>query len=176
MGVDKRQVSRWKNNPASGNTSGKCKKSEVITAAQKLFDLSTDETEVLANKAGLSVKSESDFITNFNTILENYKGSYRALCQEAGVDERMFRHLRAGKFVRKETLLALSITAGATFHDVQKVLRAARYILSDSLPADVVVKWMLNNCAGGEGLIQQINDTLYMLGLPVLMTREYNKE
>lgn len=135
------------------------------------------EAEDLANKAGLTVTKTTEFIPAFDSVLKKYPHSYRTLCKESCVDERMLRHLRNGKFLRKESLLAILIAAEVNFEDIQIVMGSAGYVLSDSIPAEAVIKWMLLNNGGviGFNLLQQINETLHTYDLPLLMTREYDR-
>jgi len=86
----------------------------------------------------------------------------------------MFRHIKSGRFLRKEPVLALLIALGLELEDIQFALKKAGFILSDSLPRDSIIIWMLNNESINqkrEMRLMQINEILYSLGQPLLMTR-----
>ncbi|MDR0917957.1 MAG: hypothetical protein LBM93_01700, partial [Oscillospiraceae bacterium] len=73
---------------------------------------------------------------------------------------------------------SLAISLELSLHEIELLLRKHGYCLSKSLPNDMVVLWFLkntnkykNNCC----LIQNINNTLYELNLPQLMTKLINR-
>ena len=115
------------------------------------------------------------FMRHFKNLLSSaYSGKLMDLCGAAQVSERMFRHIKSGRYLRKEPVLALLITLGLGLSEIQESLKAAGFILSRSMPNDVVVIWMLENeqCGGsGSKRLYRINETLDALGLPLLMTR-----
>lgn len=219
-------ISRWKSNPSSTLTKGQLKYKTIIKAGE-LFGLSCAETEMLANRAGLSVsnmieisgtsltlydvldqstefstelfpynlsdkpyqkhisveKSSENyiegskytaFIRHINKILDAYPATMTEIYETALISERMFRYLRNGMHIKKEPILALLIVTGQCLDRIQDCLRKAGFALSKSLPGDAVIIWMLENelySSQNKNAIYRINDTLYSLGLPLLMTR-----
>lgn len=74
----------------------------------------------------------------------------------------------------KQALLAIVIALSFPGSDIDRILRSYGYCLSESLAEDVVVKWYVNNSLqrnNGAGLLNEINDVLETMGLPLLMTR-----
>ena len=73
----------------------------------------------------------------------------------------------------KQVLLAIVIVLDLSVSDIDRILRSYGYCLSESLAADAVVKWYVDNSRqkGGARLLNEINDTLESMGLPLLMTR-----
>jgi len=59
----------------------------VIIRAKSLFVLKDEETEILANSAGLSLQFEGGYI--IDAIC--YNGSLKAICDRAMISERMLR-------------------------------------------------------------------------------------
>ena len=168
----------WKSKPEVTQTRNGLKYS-AITAAGKLFGLARDELESLANMAGLTLFPDGGFTEAFDTMLSNYPRSYKELCEAASVNERMFRHIRSGKHLRKETVLALAIVMCDCVEGIQLLLKKAGFVLSDSLPGDAIVKWVMKNTDKlnpHTAPIDYINHTLEGFGLPVLMTREWNEK
>jgi hypothetical protein len=209
-------------------TKGQLKYRTIIKAGE-LFGLSCAETEILANRAGLSVsnlieisgtsltlydildqstefstelfpynlpdkpyqksmtvKKSSEnyieaskytaFIRHINKVLDAYPATMTEIYETALVSERMFRYLRNGTHIKKEPILALLIVMGQCLGRIQECLRKAGFILSKSLPGDAVIMWMLENGlhknqSPSINPIYVINDTLFSLGLPLLMTR-----
>lgn len=119
------------------------------------------------------------FANHFNTLLSAYPGKKIDLCWAASVSERMFRHLKSGRYLRKESILALLIVMNLSLEDIQEALKKAGFILSYSLPNDVVVIWLLENESknnlyykDGADRLNYINETLDSLGLPLIMLRQ----
>jgi hypothetical protein len=118
--------------------------------------------------------TNTSFAIYFNALLATYTGKKNELCGAASVSDRMFRHIKAGRYLKKEVVLALLIVLGLSLNEIQTALKKAGFILSNSLPNDAVVIWMLNNDACnlcGAVRLRTINETLYSLDLPLLMTR-----
>ena len=116
----------------------------------------------------------TNFIKHFNALLSTYSGKKNELCEAALVSDRMFRHIKSGKYLRKEPILALLITMGLSLEDIQKALKKAGFILSRSMPNDIVIIWMLENELSnhkGAKRLYRINELLDSLELPLLMTR-----
>ena len=105
------------------------------------------------------------------------------------VSESMFYHMKSGRYLRKEPILATFIAMGAGFDEIQDGLRKAGFVLSDSLPFDKIIKWILENEPPdnehkavqeeqrlsprlGIKRLNQINDVLTSLEMPNLGTRD----
>jgi hypothetical protein len=140
-----------------------------------LFKLNNDETEDLANKAGFSFCTDINFLQYFNNLLSKYPGKKCDLYDEAQVSERMFRYVKKGKYLSKWTLLALAITLGLKLDEIQVLLKKAGFFLSKSLPNDMIVIWLIEHDERTNkkiSRISHINDVLYSLDMPLLMTRD----
>lgn len=145
----------------------------MISHAASLFELSDEQTEILANSAGLSLQFEGGDLVK---ALE-YKGKIRSLCEKAMISERMFRSYKHNT-PTKQTLLALAVALDKSCTETDKLLHKYGYCLSDSIIGDVVVKWFLsieNNITDRELLIFLINETLEKMGVPLLMTKQSEK-
>lgn len=141
----------------------------VIHKAEDLFGLDSGQAEALANSAGLSL--------NFNpgSLMEklNYSGKPKELCSAAGISERMLRNYKS-TVPTKQALLAILTVLNFSSADMDEPLRSYGYCLSESLAADAVVRWYADNSRpryNGAGLLNEINDVLEKMGLPLLMTR-----
>jgi hypothetical protein len=174
MNIKNQHLSYWKNKPGATQTK-RFFKYNVIHTAGKLFSLNENETEVLANRAGLSLCADEKFADHFNSLLALYPGKKHELYDMAQVSERMFRYAKNGKHLTKETLLALAVAMGLGLDEIQVLLKKAGYILSKSLPNDMVLVQMIESAKHGSkksNLVSHINDVLYELELPLLMTRD----
>lgn len=87
------------------------------------------------------------------------------------LSERMFRHIKSDYLPSKVSLLALAISLELTPDDIYYLMQKAGYVLSNSIAFDMVIKWLLENSQMKISL-SYINDVLYELDLPLLMTRE----
>lgn len=175
LGINRHRIYHWRNSFTTSPSSVNLKRS-VVKAAGEIFGLENKEIELLANKAGLSVFSDYSFTDEFKYIILNFEESNRRLCEISIVSERMFRHIKNGKHLKKESLLSLAISAGADIEKIQSLLKSAGYTLSTSLPGDMVVMWMLlNNKQCLQNRVLQINEVLHNLGLPILMTSERSR-
>nr|WP_314465693.1 hypothetical protein [uncultured Clostridium sp.] len=172
LGVNKQAVSWWKNHPYSTQT--RESKKQVIASCAEIFHLNTEESELLANKAGLSLYSEHDFCGYFRQFLNGGRGRCKSICEAANVSERMFQYIKSQKRPSKETLLAIAISLGLGIDEIQLLLKKAGYALSASLPNDAVVCWFLSGERKTDGVVPvlfHINEVLDELKLPLLMTR-----
>jgi len=116
-----------------------------------------------------------NFTDSFNKLISTYPGKLIDLCATASVSDRMLRHIKNGKHLKKEPILALLIAMGQDLNSIQRLLKEAGFVLSKSLPNDVVIMWLLENMPledKGTSCIYFINETLEALELPLLMTRE----
>jgi len=184
ININHQNVYHWRHNPTSTLTKGFLKYN-VITLATELFDLTHEQMETLANKAGISLcfysknfdeKTRGEgFVIDFNKLLATYPKKLVELCHIASVSDRMLRYIKSGKHLKKESILALLIAMEQDLETIQNILRKAGYILSNSLPNDVVIMWILENEPlnyQGLNLNYRINETLDSLELPLLATRE----
>lgn len=149
-------------------------KQRVIKNAQVLFALSDREAEDLANKAGLTLEQKESFQTCLNILKKKYDKKSRLFYQNANISERMFQYIKNNKNPTKETTLAVAVSMNLNSEDTQRLLKSAGYILSKSIPSDAVILWMLSNYEGNQNtsLLFRINEVLYALDMPLLMTRE----
>ncbi len=141
----------------------------------------------------------------FALLMDSYTGKLCELQECALVSERMFQYYMAGREPTKQALLAVSIVLGLTYKEIQQLLNTYGYCLSNSLPSDAIVMWFLgrgngsrhgdrsedaghrNGSHGGSGghgdgnvnsgarMLYEINEVLYELDLPLLMTKEYER-
>ncbi len=176
LGCSKQDISYWNYNPGSTKVGiNKNKKLSVIRRASVLFGLTEEESEALANKAGLSLYFGE---TGLVELLYNYTGKYRDLLDRASVSERMFQYYRSGRVPTKQALLAITISLGLSSAVTEHLLNNYGYCLSKSLPEDAVVRWFIENQRNychDVPLLFSINEALYELGLPLLMTKTINR-
>ena len=181
LGVSWQTVYKWRENPTATQSRGSLKHS-FIENTGLLFGLDQHEKEMLANKAGLSLGSSAtepcsnqNFAIHFNALISTFPGKKNELYQSALVSDRMFRYIKSGLYLKKEPILALLIVLGLELDRIQTALRKAGFILSQSLHNDAVIIWMLKNQAkalAGADRLRIINETLFSLCLPLLMTRQ----
>lgn len=103
----------------------------------------------------------------------NYSGKPKDICIAAGISERMLRSYKS-KTPTKQALLAIVIALNFSIPKIDMILRSYGYCLSESLAGDVVVKWYVNGLRqskSGAAVLDEINDVLEKMGLPLLMTR-----
>jgi hypothetical protein len=174
IGIKKQNIFYWQNNPVRTQTK-RCFKQNAIYEAGKIFELSEKEIELLANKAGLSFCADIKFPEYFNKLISLYPGKKHELYDAAQVSERMYRYVKNGQFLTKETLLALAISLELKLDDIQVLLKKAGYILSRSLPNDMAIIWLIEHDERSnkkENYVSYINEILYSLEMPLLMTRD----
>lgn len=141
----------------------------MIHNAAELIGLENGQAEALANSAGLSLESRT------GRLMERlgYSGKPKDICAAAGISERMLRSYKS-KTPTKQALLAIVIALNFSVLEIDEILRSYGYCLSESLAGDTVVKWFVNNARqnkNGAALLDEINDVLEKMGLPLLMTR-----
>ena len=100
-----------------------------------------------------------------------YSVKPKELCAAAGISERMLRNYKKS-IPTKQVLLAIVIVLELSVLDIDRILRSYGYCLSESLAADAVVRWYVDNSrqVNGTRLLNEINDVLESMGLPLLMT------
>ncbi len=152
-------------------------KQRVIKNVQSLFSLNDKEAEDLANKVGLTLEQKESFQTCLIILKNKYEKKSRLFYQNANISERMFQYIKNGKNPTKETTLAIAVSMNLTPEDTQRLLRSAGYVLSKSIPSDAVILWLLSNEEHNQNASKlfQINEVLYALDMPLLMTREKNE-
>lgn len=175
LGCSKASVSRWEYNPCSTQLSTKQCKLGVIAKSEQLFNLTKNDCEILANKAGISFcKKQKDLIN----LLQSYPGKYHDLLKKSAVSERMFQYYLNGKEPTKQALLALAISLNLPLCKIKNLLLEFGYCLSLSLPNDAIVLWFLNqNYNQKESIffLESINELLDFLEMPLLMTKLINR-
>lgn len=145
--------------------------------AAEVFELTLEETEALANKAGLSLAfldTKDSFLSEYFRICSGDKT--QELVAKSNVTERMLEYIKKGTHPSKETIIAVAIAEGLTLDNIQTLLKRTGYILSRSLPNDMVVLYFLEHrtsSSGSASLVWQINLVLDELNLPMLGTRFY---
>ena len=119
-------------------------------------------------------KDKVAFITQLEDIITLSNRKLTDLCKDALISERMIHHMRKGQHLRKEAIIALLVVLEQELEDIQVLLKKAGYILSNSLPNDVVIMWLLKHevCfLNGANSLLKINDVLEEMEFPLLMTR-----
>jgi len=166
ISITHQHVNHWHNNSASALTKGFFKYNVILNAGD-LFDLTDLQMEDLANKAGLSLKyNNKGFTKIFDKLLSAYPGKMIDLCGAALVSERMLRYIKLGNHIKKESILSLLIAMEQDIDNIQVILKAAGFILSKSLPQDVVIAWMMENELSrldGRKRVMRLNDIFYSL-------------
>ena len=169
LGISRQQVTYWKANPCSTQTK---KRYFTVLEAAELFCLSDEAAELLANKAGLSLQGEQEENTGVQKLFKQYTDKQKKLFTEANVTERMLYYIKADRKPSKESLLALVISMGMETEEIQQVLRTAGYVLSKSLPTDMIVLYFLEHQSEWNkniSLVWQINEVLVAIMLNYIM-------
>jgi len=133
---------------------------------------SYDDTE--DRLVGYQQQVKNEFAEHLNNLVTLSGRKLIDLCHDASISESMLRHMRKGKHLEKEAIIALLIVLEQDLEQIQMILKKAGYILSFSLPSDVVIMWLLEDkvCfSDGVAALLKINNVLDELGLPLLMTR-----
>lgn len=169
FGCNKTDVSRWEHNPYSTHASVKNKKLEVVRKVGIYLELGHEETEGLANRAGLSFCSGQNNLIN---LLFFYEGKIGELATKSQISERMLQYYKNGMIPTKQALLAISISLGLGVRDIQGLLMGHGFCLSKSLPNDLVVFWGLKEFNRDSLCLYKINEILSDLELPLLMTKQ----
>lgn len=170
LGIRKQYLSYWEQRTHSL----RFKKGhyELIENAAKLFMLNEIEKEKLANRAGISMYKINNFDKFFREFLEIKKIKGKKLYEKALISERMYHYICAGKHITKYTLISLGIILNLNYLELNELLMKAGYTFSNSIAYDVIVSYIIKNSnLKGVKLLDYINDTLYTLNLPLLMTR-----
>lgn len=170
LGIRKQYLSYWEQHTHSL----RFKKGhyELIENAAKLFMLNEIEKEKLANRAGISMYKINNFDKFFREFLEIKRIKGKKLYEKALVSERMYHYICAGKHITKYTLISLGIILNTNYLELDELLMKAGYKFSKSIAYDVIISYIIQNCnLKGVKLLDYINDTLYTLNLPLLMTR-----
>jgi len=179
-------IYKWRENLVSTHE-GSLKRN-FIHKAGCLFSLSPDQEEELANKAGLSlcesrfradhfprvqkIASNLNFAVHIKSLLKQYPGKQSNLYMAASMTDRMFRYIKSGQYLKKESILTLLIVMDLELPDIQIALKKAGFILSNSLLVDAIITWVLNNDARnlkGEERLWCVNNMLEALSLPLLI-------
>lgn len=68
--------------------------------------------------------------------------------------------------------MALALSLEMSLEEQRSILKKYGYCLSESIAADMVVKWFVTyGNEGGIGILYNVNEVLEEMGLPLLMTR-----
>lgn len=165
LGCSRQNVSYWELH--SDSTQSRHSIRNVIERAERLFELNADEAETLANSAGLSLSFEGgDLLKDLG-----YEGRKCDLCRGAVISERMLEYYK--KTPTKQALIAIAVYLKLTVCEMNRLLKRYGYCLSESSAADAVTVWFMKTCSdiSGAALLEEINDVLEKMGLPLLMTR-----
>ena len=92
LGCSKQNVSYWENHCDSTQSGNSILR--VVNSARRLFGLTEDEMEKLANSAGLSLEYDGGDL--FETL--GYKGKLCELSANASISERMLRHYKKNSY------------------------------------------------------------------------------
>lgn len=136
-----------------------------------LFELSLEDSETLANSAGLSLYPVCGNLYEF--LDTHYKEKLKNLYENAVMSERMLRYYK--KITpTKQALIAIAVSLNCGLSETDVLLRSYGYCLSKSSAADVAVMWFINNNTyrNGGRMLAEINIVLDNMGLPLLMTRQ----
>lgn len=120
------------------------------------------------------MKANTDFSRYLVNLIRN-KSKHKKIYEYAQISERMFQRIKAGRIPTKESLISILVSLELGLDEVKTVLEKAGYTLSDSIVWDVVVKTFIlefENTGNYENAAYRINDVLYDMDMPLLMTRE----
>ena len=177
LGICKQTLSYWAKNPDHTQTK-KQLRYDTIVKCSRLFELTPKETELLANKAGLSIThfDSAKGFPSFDTqwILSS-ACSQKELALHTNITERMLGYILSGRHPSKSALLSLAISQGYSIDHIQLQMKKAGYVLSMSIPSDIVILYYLSHPprANPLPLVWQINLILDELGLPMLGTNSH---
>jgi hypothetical protein len=172
IGCIKVDISRWEYNPCSTQATSRNAKIAAVNKAATVFGLDIEQSEALANKAGLSL---AERYNGLYELMTTYTGKNCDLLAKAGVSERMFQYYLAGKEPTKQALLAISVSFGLSLADIDSLLHKYGYCLSRSLPNDAVVLYFLQNHRSEKDLLFGINEVLGECELSPLATKIYGE-
>lgn len=145
---------------------------EIIERAGRIFSLNPNEKEMLANKAGLSIYGIENFHLFLKNIIASKKIKDKELYSSALISERMYHYICSGKYITKYSLISIGIILNMDYEKIDDLLIKAGYKFSNSIAYDAVIKYQIVNInLKGIKLLDTINDTLYTLKMPLLMTR-----
>ena len=168
LNCSKQNLSYWEKHFFSSQSRKSILK--VVNNAAVFFDLSHSQAENLANKAGLSLSNKENGLCE---LLSHYNGKFKTLYDDALISERMFNYCRQHE-PTKQALLSISIILKLSLNETNKLLHKYGYCLSRSLPNDMVIIYFLEtekNTNNRVALLEEINNVLYSMDFPLLMTR-----
>ncbi|MBD5144312.1 MAG: hypothetical protein HDT21_00065 [Ruminococcus sp.] len=169
LGCSKQNISYW--NAHFYSTQSQRSIRSVIENAVVLFGLSPEDSEMLANSAGLTLYPSCGNLYEFLEL--HYNGKIKELSENALISERMLRYYK--KITpTKQALLAIAVYLNCGSSETDALLRSYGYCLSKSSAADIAVMWFIDNNTNKNGnvLLTEINIVLDNMGLPLLMTRQ----
>lgn len=180
LGVTKQNINYWRYHDQSSTTQLAGKRL-VILNAETVFRLDISQKEKLAARTGLSVldgvakKPNIKFSQILTQKLIDWGGKQSHLYQKLGIDKTTFYRIKAGNFLRKDTLITLFILINLTSIEINECLEIAGYTLSQSMPREIIISYFLEQDlenVSSEKRLERINSLLYDLGLPILQTRK----
>lgn len=84
----------------------------------------------------------------------------------------MYHYICSGKYITKYSIISIGIILEHDYIKLDDLLTKAGYKLSNSIAYDAVIKYHIENkLEKNIRLLDIINETLYSLNLPLLMTR-----
>lgn len=169
LGCSKQNISYW--SAHSYSTQSQKSIRDVIENASVLFELSLEDSEMLANSAGLTLYPSCGNLYEFLDM--HYKGKLKELSENALISERMLRYYK--KIIpTKQALLAIALSLNCGSSEINALLRSYGYCLSKSSAADIAVMWFIDNNTNKNGgmILSEINIVLDSMGFPLLMTRQ----
>lgn len=174
LGFTKTDLSRWSGNPYTTHATVKEHKLRVVRSAQALMGLSAEEAEKLANRAGLSLCEPEDVLVD---LLRSCSRQQKRLIATYAVSERMLQYYGRGKTPTKQALMSIAVLMGMKEDQTQRLLNGYGFCLSKSLISDAVVRWFTqtNYKNNTVDMLNDINETLERMGLPMLMTKPVNR-
>lgn len=126
-------------------------------------------------KAGLSLSIDKNFNFYLKDVIKRKNQKYNHIAKHAEISERMFNYFLNNKIPSKCSLLAIATTLNLTLVETNELLSKAGYSLSNSILSDVIIKKIILNQkikSSNKNNLEKINEILYELSLPLLMTRE----
>lgn len=130
------------------------------------------EKEKLANSAGISIYGINDFNVYLKNIIQSKHMKSKSIYSRALISERMYHYICSGKYITKYSIIAIGIILELDYEKIDNLLINSGYKLSNSIAYDAIIKYHIKNTQKKNiKLLDIINDTLYSLNLPLLMTR-----
>ena len=120
------------------------------------------------------MKTDSHFQECLISLIED-KTQIKKIYEHAQISERMFQYIKNGRIPTKQSLIAIAVSLELGAEEIKHLLPKAGYALSDSIAWDMIVETLLKQSemtGDYRNAVSRINNVLFDLGLPLLMTRE----